>query len=124
MEDQKPIIVRKRKSHHKPHGGAWKVAFADFATAMMAFFLVLWLNESTSEEEKTAMSGYFKDPVGFVEGGSATPIDLGGTPSIVNITIQETDPDSEAPSDPNAIVLKDNQVEQMALALEQNRLQR
>jgi len=81
-------------------------------------------NESTSDEEKQAMSGYFKDPIGFTEGGSATPIDLGGTPAIVNITIQETDPDSEAPSDPNAIVLKDNQVEQMALALEQNRLQK
>ena len=75
----KPIIVRRvKKVQGGHHGGAWKVAFADFATAMMAFFLVLWLLEATSEEEKAAISGYFSDPTAFTEGGSPYVIDLGG----------------------------------------------
>lgn len=75
----KPIIVKRiRKVSGGHHGGAWKVAFADFATAMMAFFLVLWLLEATSVEEKMAISGYFSDPTAFSEGGSPYVIDLGG----------------------------------------------
>jgi chemotaxis protein MotB len=124
LEDQKPIIVRKIKRHGKHHGGAWKVAFADFATAMMAFFLVLWLSASTTPEQKKALEGYFKDPVGFVKGGSTTPIDLGGSPAVVNITIQETNDKKSAKNDANNIVLKDKQVEQMAESLEQKKLQK
>ncbi len=75
----KPVIVRRvRKVKGGHHGGAWKVAFADFATAMMAFFLVLWLLEATTEQEKMAISGYFSDPTAFSEGGSPYVIDLGG----------------------------------------------
>ncbi|AUM13627.1 flagellar motor protein MotB [Ketobacter alkanivorans] len=75
----KPIVVRRiRKVQGGHHGGAWKVAFADFATAMMAFFLVLWLMEATTVEEKAAISGYFSDPTAFSEGGSPYVIDLGG----------------------------------------------
>ena len=75
----KPIIVKRvRKIQRGHHGGAWKVAFADFATAMMAFFLVLWLLEATTEEEKMAISGYFSDPTAFAEGGTPYVIDLGG----------------------------------------------
>ena len=75
----KPVIVRRvKKVQRGHHGGAWKVAFADFATAMMAFFLVLWLLEATSEQEKAAISGYFSDPTAFTDGGSPYVIDLGG----------------------------------------------
>ncbi len=58
------IIVRKKKRHgHGHHGGAWKVAFADFMTSMMALFLVLWLITQSSDV-KSAIAGYFQDPLG------------------------------------------------------------
>ena len=64
-ESSKPqIIVIKRKScHGGHHGGAWKVAYADFVTAMMALFIVLWLMNS-SKQIQVAVGGYFKDPTG------------------------------------------------------------
>jgi chemotaxis protein MotB len=56
------IILRKKHKHHGGHhGGAWKVAYADFVTAMMAFFLVMWLT-TQSKEVKAAVAGYFRDP--------------------------------------------------------------
>ena len=59
-----PIIVIKRKSGHGGHhGGAWKVAYADFVTALMALFIVLWLMNQ-SEQVKKAVAGYFNDPKG------------------------------------------------------------
>jgi chemotaxis protein MotB len=59
-----PIIVIKRKrGHGGHHGGAWKVAYADFVTAMMSLFIVLWLMNS-SEKVKKAVAGYFNDPRG------------------------------------------------------------
>jgi chemotaxis protein MotB len=59
-----PIIVIKRVSGHGGHhGGAWKVAYADFVTALMALFIVLWLMGS-SEQVKKAVAGYFNDPKG------------------------------------------------------------
>src|ERR1700739_3450576 len=58
------IIVRKKRSHGaKHHGGAWKVAFADFMTSMMALFLVLWI-VTQSSDIRTAIAGYFQDPLG------------------------------------------------------------
>jgi chemotaxis protein MotB len=63
---QQPIIIIKKKGHggHGHHGGAWKVAYADFVTAMMAFFLVMWII-AQSKETKAAVGGYFRDPVAF-----------------------------------------------------------
>jgi chemotaxis protein MotB len=59
-----PIIVIKRKGEHGGHhGGAWKVAYADFVTAMMSLFIVLWLMNS-SDKVKKAVAGYFNDPKG------------------------------------------------------------
>ena len=57
------IVIKKKKggSHAGHHGGAWKVAYADFVTAMMAFFMVMWLMGS-DEETKAAVAGYFNDP--------------------------------------------------------------
>jgi chemotaxis protein MotB len=64
MPDKQPIIVIKRKIQHGGHhGGAWKVAYADFVTAMMALFIVLWLL-NTSKQLQEAIGGYFKDPTG------------------------------------------------------------
>lgn len=59
-----PIIIRRKKAAHGgSHGGAWKVAYADFVTAMMALFIVLWLMGS-SEKVKKGVAGYFNDPMG------------------------------------------------------------
>ena len=57
------IIKRKANRHGGHHGGAWKVAYADFVTAMMALFIVLWLM-NTSKQIQEAIGGYFKDPTG------------------------------------------------------------
>jgi chemotaxis protein MotB len=63
-EAKRPIIIIKKKSGHGGHhGGAWKVAYADFVTAMMALFIVLWLL-NTSQKTKEAIAGYFRDPLG------------------------------------------------------------
>jgi chemotaxis protein MotB len=65
MENPAPpiIIIKKKIAHGGHHGGAWKVAYADFVTAMMALFIVLWLMGS-SEPAKKAIAGYFRDPSG------------------------------------------------------------
>jgi chemotaxis protein MotB len=65
---QPVIVVKKVPQHrHRPHGGAWKVAYADFVTAMMAFFLVMWL-ANANPEVRAAVSAYFRNP-GLVESG-------------------------------------------------------
>src|SRR5579884_2479429 len=58
-----PVIIKKKVSHSGHHGGAWKVAYADFVTAMMALFIVLWLMNASAKIQK-AVGGYFKDPTG------------------------------------------------------------
>ncbi|HTC55063.1 MAG TPA: flagellar motor protein MotB [Candidatus Sulfotelmatobacter sp.] len=64
MDKPRPIIIFKKKpSHGGHHGGAWKVAYADFVTAMMALFIVLWLL-NTSKQVQEAVGGYFRDPNG------------------------------------------------------------
>lgn len=62
-----PIIIKKKKAHgHAHHGGSWKVAYADFVTAMMAFFMVMWIL-GLSDESKAQISGYFNDPLGYAK---------------------------------------------------------
>jgi chemotaxis protein MotB len=81
-----PIIVIKRKGGHGGHhGGAWKVAYADFVTAMMSLFIVLWLMGS-SEKVKKAVAGYFNDPKGT---GSMLGTTMTGTGEA--ITVQAND---------------------------------
>ena len=91
--NERPIIIVKRykKGGAGHHGGAWKVAYADFVTAMMAFFLVMWLVTAVSKEQRAAIFDYFKNP--SMEpgrsvkpapgqmgpgGASTSPINLGG----------------------------------------------
>lgn len=82
MDTNQPVIIKRvKKVAAGHHGGAWKIAFADFAVAMMAFFLVMWLMSAATPEEKKAISGYFQDPIGFSESASPYVIDLGGTPT-------------------------------------------
>lgn len=62
--DKRPIVVKRiKKIAGGAHGGAWKIAYADFVTAMMAFFLLMWLLGSTSKEDLSGISEYFKTPL-------------------------------------------------------------
>lgn len=92
-KNARPIIIvkRKKKGVEGHHGGAWKVAYADFVTAMMAFFLVMWLVTAVSKEQRAAIFEYFKNPSMETGksvkaapgqmgpgGASTSPINLGG----------------------------------------------
>jgi len=90
MKKDQPIIIIKKGGHGHAghHGGAWKVAYADFVTAMMAFFLVMWL-VSQKQEVKAAVGGYFRDPGAFethngdgILEGSKEGVDPSGTPTV------------------------------------------
>jgi chemotaxis protein MotB len=72
------IVIRRVQASggHGHHGGAWKVAYADFVTAMMAFFLVMWL-VNQPQDVKNAVAGYFKDPGIFEYEGGKSPIASG-----------------------------------------------
>lgn len=72
--DKRPIVVKRiKKITAGGHGGAWKIAYADFVTAMMAFFLLMWLLGSTSKEDLAGLSDYFKTPLAVaLMGGSAS----------------------------------------------------
>jgi chemotaxis protein MotB len=86
-----PIIIIKKKGHsgHGHHGGAWKVAFADFMTAMMAFFLVMWI-VGQAQTTKKGLAGYFRDPgvlehehsTGILPGSTTGIAESGDTPSL------------------------------------------
>lgn len=67
-----PIIIKRvKKGGHAAHGGAWKIAYADFVTAMMAFFLLMWLLGSTTEGDKKGISDYFQSPLKVAMQGGA-----------------------------------------------------
>lgn len=78
-----PIIIKKgKKGHEGGHGGAWKVAYADFVTAMMALFIVLWIM-SQGNEVREKVAEYFKNPVGIAVGKGASVIE-GNKPQITD----------------------------------------
>ena len=103
---ERPIIIvkRQRRDEGGHHGGAWKVAYADFVTAMMAFFLVMWLVASVTKEQRAALFEYFKNPSmepgksvkpapgqNGPGGASTSPINMGGgldAPRTVQDTIK------------------------------------
>lgn len=119
-QKQNIIVRRIKKGKHGHHGGAWKVAMADFALAMMALFLVLWIISSSTEEQRAAISGYFQDPKAFSEGAlspSKYIIDMGGAPPGMAQGQAQTDtiqPDQ---------VLQAEDIESMAEAIEQRRME-
>ncbi len=90
----RPIIIKRVKKHaHGHHGGSWKIAFADFMTALFAIMLVLWLLAAADEEARIAVGDYFRDPtlvergpvggmptVIDLEGGADTPLQMGDIP--------------------------------------------
>ncbi len=86
QKDKRPIIIVKKKkiAGGGHHGGSWKVAYADFVTAMMAFFMVMWIL-GMDEQTKQAIEGYFSNPVGYRKGYSSgsSPLSSGASPNVV-----------------------------------------
>src|SRR3954464_3909672 len=83
---QRPIVIKRRKrGSHGHHGGAWKIAYADFVTAMMAFFLLMWLLGSTTKGDLPGIAMFFQTPLavalnnGSGAGDSSSVIQGGGT---------------------------------------------
>lgn len=70
-------IVKKKSGGHGHHGGAWKVAYADFVTAMMAFFLVMWIL-GLSKPQRQAIASFFRGEAGFMKTVNTSPINQGG----------------------------------------------
>ncbi len=116
-KNQRPIIIKRvKKVAGGHHGGAWKVAYADFVTAMMAFFLVMWLVASVSKEQRAAMFDYFKNPSmeqgksvkaapgqAGPGGASTAVINMMGGMDAPKSTIKEPVPDTPPPPKLDAI---------------------
>ncbi|WP_426992234.1 flagellar motor protein MotB [Methylomonas sp. CM2] len=111
---EQPIIIKKVKKggHGGHHGGAWKIAYADFVTAMMAFFLLMWLLGSTDEATKKGISEYFQNPFGVAMSGSgvgdrANIIKAGGSDlaskDVGQVHMGEDKPPPPAPPSPEDI---------------------
>jgi chemotaxis protein MotB len=97
-----PIIIKRvRKSGHNKHGGAWKIAYADFVTAMMAFFLLMWLLGSTTEGDKKGIADFFNAPLkvalmGGSGSGDSSHVVRGGGTDLSRTTGQVKDGDVPA----------------------------
>jgi chemotaxis protein MotB len=101
-----PIIIKRiKKGGHAAHGGAWKIAYADFVTAMMAFFLLMWLLGSTTEGDKKGIADYFASPLKLAllssgsGAGDAAHVIKGGGQDLSRSTGQVKRGDVEAPKD-------------------------
>jgi chemotaxis protein MotB len=105
-----PIIVKKiKKGGHAHHGGAWKIAYADFVTAMMAFFLLMWLLGSTTEGDRKGIADYFQSPLkvamfGGAGSGDASHVLRGGGTDLTRTTGQVKN--GEVESDRKTVNLK------------------
>ncbi|MBU2285419.1 MAG: flagellar motor protein MotB [Gammaproteobacteria bacterium] len=92
MKKLQPIIIKRvKKSAHAHHGGAWKIAYADFVTAMMAFFLLMWLLGSTAKGDLQGIASYFNSPLkvemsGGPGSGSSSSIVTGGGKDLTRTT--------------------------------------
>jgi chemotaxis protein MotB len=98
-----PIIIKRvKKGGHAAHGGAWKIAYADFVTAMMAFFLLMWLLGSTTEGDKKGIADYFQSPMkvalmGGSGSGDSSSIIKGGGSDLTRATGQVKSGEVESP---------------------------
>jgi chemotaxis protein MotB len=116
-----PIIIKRvRKGGHGKHGGAWKIAYADFVTAMMAFFLLMWLLGSTTEGDKKGIADFFNAPLkvslmGGTGSGDSSSVVRGGGADLTRSTGQVKDGDVQARR--RLLNLKALQAEQKRLEL-------
>src|SRR5256885_16422085 len=105
-----PIIVKRiRRGGHGHHGGAWKIAYADFVTAMMAFFLLMWLLGSTTEGDRKGIADFFNSPlkvslVGGSGSGDSSHVGRGGGADLSRTRGQGKQGDGQGP--PAAIHLQ------------------
>ena len=121
-----PIIIKRvKKGGHAVHGGAWKIAYADFVTAMMAFFLLMWLLGSTTEGDKKGIADYFGSPLKVAMGGGsgsgdASHVVKGGGQDLTRTGGQVKRGDVEAPKRTfNMAALKAEQVRAEAARLQE-----
>ncbi|MDH5444615.1 MAG: flagellar motor protein MotB [Gammaproteobacteria bacterium] len=108
-DKKQPIVVKKiKKGGHGHHGGAWKVAYADFVTAMMAFFLLLWLLSQTTQVVREGISDYFRNPTGIQGPGGASRslIKLGGALEIAKGEKNKKQPEDVKPKHQVVVVNK------------------
>jgi len=98
--EDKPFIniIKKKKVHHGSHGGAWKVAYADFVTAMMSLFIVLWII-GQSKQIKQYVAEYFKDPGAFSERTKSAVLPGGMVPIQNNSPLKNGIPVDDLPAD-------------------------
>lgn len=119
-KDAAIYIRRVKKPKPLPYGGAWKVAMADFALAMMALFLVLWIVNSSNKAEREAISEYFKNPAKDSESAPATSryvIDLKGTPPMSDNASVDASLDPEK-------ILKASDINTLADQIERQKLRK
>jgi chemotaxis protein MotB len=115
-DSQRPIVVRRRKKKgHQHHGGQWKIAYADFVTAMMAFFLLMWLLGSTARGDLNGIAEYFQTPLKVaLQGGSgsgdSSHIIKGGGKDLSRSTGQQARTDEPSPR--TSISLRPGQAEE------------
>jgi chemotaxis protein MotB len=121
-----PIIIKRvKKGGHAAHGGAWKIAYADFVTAMMAFFLLMWLLGSTTEGDKKGIADYFSSPlkIALLSSGSgagdASHVVKGGGQDLTRQTGQVKRGDVDMPNKTvNLRALKQEQIRAEVARLE------
>ncbi len=102
-DDARPIIIKRiKKVSGGRHGGAWKVAYADFVTAMMAFFLLLWLLNSTSKQQREGLADYFSPTVASTNASSGSGDILGGV-SLNNDGAQDSAVTVSIPTTPTKV---------------------
>jgi chemotaxis protein MotB len=124
-ESTRPIVIKRiKKCGHEHHGGAWKIAYADFVTAMMAFFLLMWLLGSTTKAQRKGISEYFQTPLkvalfGGEGSGDATSLIKGGGDDLTKTVgqdnnrdgaprRQQSEPDDTEMTPPSEIIQKPN----------------
>ena len=108
-DKKQPIVVKKiKKGGHGHYGGAWKVAYADFVTAMMAFFLLLWLLSQTNQVVREGISEYFRNPTGIQGPGGASHslIKLGGALEIAKGEKNKKQPEDIKPKHQKTVIPK------------------
>jgi chemotaxis protein MotB len=108
MADERPIIIKRiKKSAAGHHGGAWKVAYADFVTAMMAFFLLLWLLNAVTVEQRKGIADYFR-PTLLVQPLSGQSVMLDGQPAVMEASQGSTGAESDVQSNSQGTAAKDS----------------
>ena len=117
-DNLRPIIIRRRKviagGHH---GGAWKVAYADFVTAMMAFFMLMWLLNATTDQQRKGLADYFSPTIALsnVSGGGSGA--LGGTSMTADMTRVQAGRGGVAATEVNGQASQDAALEALADAI-------